>query len=232
MYLEDVLVVAGQTLSRLVEDYGHKKSEAAKVWGLPENKALAGLRDPAALAAGDVVQIPIPWGIKKPLIVTVEAKGAGFSVSRSGGAGRRLSWVQTVYRHNQPIGPNPHAFCVDACTPDDDLPFYWTDAEIKANPALRRTFSDHPSRSPPSAAAGTTRWRAIVSIAVVTGKRVTVLDSIVWGFNMTPANVITTIGPRDATDIEVTGHLELLANGVGTRGVTFSKEGWSFRTPP
>jgi hypothetical protein len=232
MYLEDVTVGAGQTLLKLVEAYGHKATEAATIWGLPENSALAARGAPATLTAGDVVQIPIPWKMKKPLIITPEARGVGFDVSRTGRRGRRLSWVQTVYRHNQPIGPNPRAFCVDACTPDDNLPFYFTSAEIAADASLRKKFSDHPSRNPPTAVAGTTRWRAIVSIAVVTDKRVTVLEPTVWGFNMTPANAITTVGPRDATAGEVLGHLSMLANGVGTSGTKFKHDGWTFRSPP
>src|SRR3954468_25067750 len=89
---------------------------------------------------------------------------------RTGERGSRLSWVQTVYRHNQPIGPNPRAYCVDACTPDDNLPFYFTNDEIKDEPNPRRHFWDEPNRLAPSAALGTTRWRAITSIAVITGK--------------------------------------------------------------
>lgn len=232
MYFEDVAVGAGQTLLDLVVAYGHRATEAPKIWALPENSHLAQRGGPQLLAAGDVVQIPIPWRIKRPLIVRVEPRGAGFEVTRTGRQGSRLSWVQTVYRHNQPIGPNPAAMCVDACTPDDNLPFYFTDAEIAGDPSLRRKFSDHPSRDPPAAAIGTTRWRAIVSMAVVTIKRVTVLDSTVWGFNMTPGNVVTTSGPRVASELEVAGHLNLLANGVGTTGTKFSRDGWTFRAAP
>lgn len=74
MHLEDVTV--GQTLENLVLAYGHRASEAAKIWALPENALLA----------------------------------------QRGGS-----------QHNHPIGPNPAAACVDACTPDDNLPFYFTE---------------------------------------------------------------------------------------------------------
>jgi hypothetical protein len=38
--------------------------------------------------------------------------------------------------------------------------------------------------------------------------------------------------PASASGPEIAGHLALLAGGVGTRGVSFSKEGWTFRLPP
>ncbi len=231
MFFEEVIVGRGATTAGLVIAYGHQATDVARIWALPQNATLAARGDPTGLASGDTLRIPIPWRMNRPRL-RVEARGVGLEVSRTGRRGERLSWVQTVYRHNQPIGPNPSAWCVDACTPDDDLPFYFTDAEIAADPTLRGTFSDHPSRSPPSAIMGKTRWRAIVSIAVVTAKRVTVVDSTVWGFDMNPANIITTVGPRPASGSEVNGHLTLLSGGVGTSGATFASQGWTFRKAP
>ena len=232
MYHEDVKVKKGETVSGLAVAYGYAASDWQKIWNDPKNADLVKKRQkPEHLNVGDVLFVPIPWmTVSRTLLV--EANGVGLTVRRDGGLGRQLSWVQTVYRHNQPIGPNPSPFCVDACTPDDNLPFYWTDAEIRKDPTRRKTFIDHPSRAAPSAALGTTKWRAIVSIAVVTEKRVTVYDSWVWGFDMTPANAITKIGPRQAAAGEVAGHLNLLRKGLGTAKDDFGKQGWTFRTPP
>jgi hypothetical protein len=174
--------------------------------------------------------VEIPWKTVTRTLTT-HANGATYEATRDGGAGTRLSWVQTVYQSNQPIG-GTNTFCVDACPPDDNLPFYWTDAELVAKPERRKKFSDSPSRPAPSAAAGDTKWRAVLSLAVVTGKRITVFDSYVWGFDMTPANAVTTVGPRAATDGEVAGHLNLLKNGVGTGAGSFTVQGWTFRLPP
>lgn len=229
MFYEDVKMKGGETVSGLAVAYGYSGSDWGKIWNDSKNLALTAARGkPERLQVGDTIAIPIPWSINSKTL-NVEARGVGFEAKRSGGNGSRLSWTQTVYRHNQPIGPNPNPFCVDACTPDDNLPFYWTDAELTKDPTLRKTFIDHPSRNPPTAAAGTTRWRAVVSLAVITEKRVTIWDSLVWGFDMTSANVITKIGPRAATAQEVTGHLNLLRNGKGTGPVTFKAGGWSFR---
>lgn len=227
MFFEDVAVTNGQTAEKLVSAYGHSERKARSIWALPENRALA-RGDLTTLKPGDIFNVPIPWRLTVK-VFRVESRGVSFELARDGGRGSRLSWVQTVYRHNQPIGPNPRAFCVDACTPDDDLPFYWTDAEVASEPNLRRWFMDSPSRNPPSAAAGPTRWRAVVSAATVTGKRVTVFGSTTWGFNMDPSGAVRHIGPRAAVGEELTGHLHLLANGVGTRGISFSRQGWSFR---
>lgn len=150
---------------------------------------------------------------------------------RDGELGERLTWVQTVYQHNQSIlGTTP--FCVDGCPADDNAPFYWTAAEIAGSPGLRKRFEDYSQRNPPTAANGTTKWRAVLSLGVVTGRRVTVWNSLVWGWNMTNTNDITPIGPRAATAQEIAGHLNLLRNGRGTGPLTFGKAGWTFRSAP
>ena len=79
---------------------------------------------------------------------------------------------------------------------------------------------------------GTTKWRAVVSLAVVTKKRVTIWDSLVWGWNMTSAGVVTTVGPRAAMPMERAGHLNLLRSGIGTGPLTFGEAGWTFRSAP
>jgi hypothetical protein len=165
-------------------------------------------------------------------VLVAEANGAGFTADRDGRRGRRLNWVQTVNQDNQAIAGTTQ-FCTDACPATDDLPFYDTNADLAANPGWRRHFEDHPTRgTPPTAAMGTTNWRAIVSIAVVTGRRVTVFNSIFWGFDMAPGGAVSTVGPRPATGAEVTGHLNLLHTGVGTSGTAFGRMGWTFRRPP
>jgi hypothetical protein len=232
LFYEDVKVKKGETVSEFALAYGYHAAEWRRIWNDGRNSALVANRGrPEHLQIADVVMVPIPWRVVSSSLKT-EAGGVGFELKRDGAKGTRLSWVQTVYRHNQPIGPNPSPFCVDACTPDDNLPFYWTDAEIAADPTLRTKFIDHPSRGAPTAAMGTTKWRAVTSIAVITDKRVTIYDSRVWGFDLTVANVVTKIGPRAATGEEVTGHLRLLKNGIGTAAGTFGAQGWTFRVAP
>jgi hypothetical protein len=230
MFYEDVKLVKGDTVWDLAIAYGYKGPDWKKIWDDPKNKALTSRRGrPESLAIGDVLMIPIPWKVISKTL-NVEARGVGFTVKRDGEKGSRLRWAQTVYQHNQAVaGTSP--FCVDACPPDDNDPFYWTSAELTADPTRRKTFIDHPKRSPPSAAKGTTKWRAVLSIAVVTGKRVTVFESLVWGFDMTTANTITKVGPRAAKANEVTGHVTLLQKGKGTGPDNFGKAGWTFRKP-
>ena len=229
MFYEDYEVKRGDTLWGLAVAYGYKGEQWKKIWGDPKNLGLTTRRSaPERIQPGDKINIPLPWTVVSQSLTNM-GDGALMEAERDGELGKQLTWVQTVYRHNQPIGPNPNPFCVDACTPDDNLPFYWTNAEIKADANLRKKFSDHSSRNAPTAAMGTTKWRAVVSLAVVTEKRVTIWNSTVWGWDMTPANAVTTVGPRTATGYEISGHLNLLRKGVGTGPLTFAKLGWTFR---
>jgi hypothetical protein len=228
MYFEDVRVKPRETVSGLATDYGYKATEWEKIWRSPKNAGLVSLRrDPAHIQPGDLLNVPIPWKfVTKHLSGQVD--GAAIVLERNGELGTRLTFVQTVYQANQPVaGTTP--FCVDGCPADDDDPFYWTATEIAGDPDLRKRFSDHSARGAPTAALGTTRWRAVVSLAVVTEKRVTVYQSIVWGWNMTPANVITIVGPREATGHEIMGHINLLRHGKG-KTVDFKAVGWTFRS--
>jgi hypothetical protein len=228
MYYEDVKIQHGETVSGLATDYAHKATAWEKIWKDPKNARLVALRkDPAHVRAGDILYVPIPWKvISKP--ITPETDGASIVIERDGELGTRITFVQTVYQHNQPLDDTT-PFCVDGCPGDDDLPFYWTMAELTRDPNRRKRFWDHSSRDAPSADKGSTRWRAVVSLAVVTEKRVTVYKSYVWGWNMTTANVITTVGPRESTGPEMMGHINLLRKGKG-KTIDFKTDGWTFRS--
>jgi hypothetical protein len=228
MFYEDVTIVKGDLIWQLAVAYGYKTTEVGKVLGDPKNAPLLARRKEAKfIQAGDVVQIPIPWTVTTQTL-TSTANGATLDLWRDGERGRRLTWVQTVDQGNQAVAGTAQQ-CVDGCPADDNLPFYWTDPETAADPDLRKHFSDTPGRNPPTAAQGTTQWRAVVSLALVTGQRVTVWDSLLWGFDLEPGGKVTLVGPRDATAAEVTQHLTMLTNGLGTGPATFGAAGWTFR---
>jgi hypothetical protein len=231
LFYEDVKTRAGETVAELGADYGYARADWRKIWDDPRNALLASYRDPNKLEAGDVLEIPIPWKVTSRVLVA-EPMGAGFTVDRDGRRGTRLQWVQTVNQGNLALAGTAQ-FCTDFCPPNDDLPFYWTERDLTDDPSLRTRFIDHPWRSPPpTVAAGTLHWRAILSIAVVSWIRVTVFNSIFWGFDMTPAGATATVGPRPATGAEVEGHLNLLRTGLGTSGTPFGRQGWKFRRAP
>jgi hypothetical protein len=149
MFHEDYHIKRGDTISGIGTAYGYKVHDWKKIWENPKNSALVTMRGkPEKILPGDQVHIPIPWVIVSKHL-TKKDDGAEMIVERNGELGKQLTWVQTVYRHNQPIGPNPNPFCVDACTPDDDLPFYWTNREIESDQNLRKKFKDQSSRPPP-----------------------------------------------------------------------------------
>ena len=228
MYYEDLRLKAGDTISGLATEYAYKATDWEKIWKDPKNLRLVSLRkDPANVRPGDLLYVPIPWKLVTKQ-VTLETDGASITLERDGELGKRVTFVQTVYQHNQPIAGTTD-FCVDGCPADDDDPFYWTTAELTTDPTRHKRFSDHSHRGAPSVADGTTKWRAVVSLAVATDKRVTVYKSYVWGWNMTPANAITTVGPREATGPEMMGHINLLRKGQG-KTVDFKTGGWTFRS--
>jgi hypothetical protein len=231
MFYEDVKIERGDTLWQLAVDYGYHGAQWTTIWNDARNARLKEKRkEPRFIQPGDVFQVPIPWTVTLELMSN-QGDGARIDRWRDGERGRRLAWVQTVDQGNQPV-PGTIEFCTDGCPADDDLPFYWTNAEVAADPELRRHFWDHSARNPPTAAQGTTQWRATVSLAVITGKRVTIWDSTVWGWDMQPDGTVTLIGPRDAGVMELAVHLGLLAGGMGTGPATFSAAGWTFRTAP
>ena len=234
MFYEDVTITAGHpTLDKIVWRYGHKTTDADSIWNHRRNIEIRMLRSsPEKMQPGDVLHIPIPWRVVSTPMFT-HASGVDIHINRDGGRGLQLRFVQTVNRDNQPFGPRLDRFCSDPCEADDPVnanePFYRTRAEIATTPGWRKQLWDQPSRPNPAAAQGTTRWRAVTSIACVTSKRITIFETKVWGFNLTPAGVVTPVHARNAVRAEVEGHLNLLRNSAGGN---FTRLGWTFRTPP
>ncbi|MBX3567717.1 MAG: hypothetical protein KF914_06635 [Rhizobiaceae bacterium] len=237
MFYEDLKIQRGDTLWALAEAYAYKGKDWEKIWKDPKNAALVAKRKkPELCVPGDEIFVPIPWDVTTTTLIAGTtgsgasmSKGAKMTVIRDGELGKRLSFVQTVFRGNQPIGPNPSPFCVDACTPDDDLPFYFTAPEIKSDPERRRRFFDFSQRPPPGSGKGDTNWRGIVSLAVVTEKRVTIWAHQLWGWDLKENGTLSLVGPRDPNIFELSIHLALLKTGVGTGPLDFGAAGWTFR---
>ena len=98
MFYEDVLVERGETVSGLALAYGYKASEWRKIWDDPRNAALVAKRKvPEHLQIGDTLMVKIPWKVTAKTL-SKQADGGLMEVERDGELGKRLSWVQTVYR--------------------------------------------------------------------------------------------------------------------------------------
>jgi len=227
MVYDEIVIKNGDIISQLANDYGYKTSEWEQVWNHPLNSSLRTQRgSPTQIMSGDKVIIPLPWKITSKIMTPTLDKKFRIDVKRDGTKGKNLKWVQTVFGDNQPLLP-PSPFSVD--WPDDDEPFYWTEAEIMNDPSLRSHFSDKPSRNAPIGRS--THWRGVLSLCSVSGKRVSIFETIVWGVNFGTNGVNTKYQPRPATDYEIEGHLRLLSIGKG-KTQTFKSLGWTFRRAP
>lgn len=255
MYYEEVKIKKGDTLSGLAKAYAYKPTEWPKIWNDMKNKELKARRQkPERIQPGDILKIPIGWRIINTTMTHVAGNTkVNFNAMRDGEEGTNIRWAQTVDRSNQPFGEAPYGrprLVVDPSSPpDDNKPFYYTDFEIQAQPSRRETFSDTPSRGAPEAPSsipfydwartflgrpvGTTEWRAMLSIAVVTDKRVTLIETVYWGFDKDPKGKVTKIPPRKATDLELAEHLSVMRKGFGLKDLPgtmgyFKDMGWTF----
>lgn len=119
MFHDDVRVAPGETLSTLAVAYGYRADDADKLWRDCKNAHLMAHRGAGRnLQAGDLLYVLIPWHLVQSSLVA-QRHGVQIRAERDGELGTRL------YQGNQPIGGTDPS-CVDACPPDDDLPFYWT----------------------------------------------------------------------------------------------------------
>ncbi|MEO1263462.1 MAG: hypothetical protein AAFZ15_31920 [Bacteroidota bacterium] len=235
MYYEDVKIKRNETVSGLASAYGYHPHDWRKIWGNPRNAALVKKRgEPKKIQVGDVIYVPIGWKMKSKDMSPTKSDRNRFrlEVVRSGARNsKRIRWVQTVFQDNY-LADKTTRFCVDACPPDDNEPFYWTNIEINLDPSRQYTFRDKPGRYPPPKDR-TTAWRAVLSLAVVTNKRVTIFESIVWGVDFGKNGKNRPIKPRPATAQEISGHLNVLKKGEGEDQFevrhSFKSTGWTFR---
>lgn len=259
MYYEDVAIKKGDTLSGLAAAYGYKASQWRTIWNDPKNAKLKALRNkPELIQPGDNLLIPINWRVINTTMTHVQGNSrVSFSATRDGEDGRNIRWAQTVDRSNQPFGEAPYGrprLVVDPSSPpDDNKPFYFTDLELQQDPSRRNTFRDTPFRDAPEEETwfpvydwaraflgrpvGTTQWRAMLSIAIVTDKRVTVTDTHYWGFDKDPKGTVTKIPARKASGGEIAEHLDIMRKGFGLKDLPgtkafFKDMGWTFRLPP
>lgn len=179
-----------------------------------------------------------------------------FSKSLATTPNSRLRWVHTVYQGNQP-NKGTTANCVDACPANDNDPFYYATNEYNPYEGFGKTkdykiecgsegvyencyrshasfsFRDRPSREWPKPGMQTTHWRGILSLVAVYDKRVTLVWTGKWGFDLEVGGKIKAIELRKVTSTELSTHLNQLKNGKGVdQSKTFSKAGWEFRLAP
>lgn len=229
LFYEDVKIKSGETIIGLLAEYGFDPNDWREIWNDAKNNNLRTKRKLSTnIRSGDTLYIPIKWRITSK---TLNSATSSFRMvaRRNGHEGGRIDWVQTVYGHNQPnfgtmkVFP---AFSVDLPT-DDNTPFYWTQKEYDDG-QRRNLMSDRPFRNPPTVAQGTTTWRAVTSLCVVTNKRVSIWDTFVWGINFQPNGTNVAYPIRPATQDEINGHLNLLRKKTGLNNVTFTNLGWTF----
>ena len=233
LFYEDVKIKQGETIVGLAAEYGFDPDDWREIWNDPKNTKLKTTRKLSTkIKAGDILYIPIKWRIKTKQLQPQKSGVDTFRMTaeRTGKEGLRLDWVQTVYGHNQAnfmeSKPFPQ-FSVDEPT-WDNTPFYATQEHFDTNVLKRTQTRDTPARNPPTAKQGTTTWRAVTSLCVVTGKRVSIWDTYVWGIDFQPNGINKAYPIRPAAQNEIEGHLNLLRRKMGTANVPFKELGWTF----
>jgi Domain of unknown function (DUF4157) len=104
-----------------------------------------------------------------------------------------IRWIQTIDTTAPLFGQTPPY--VDFIPPKDDKPFYFSDAlEVTQG----GTFSDNPSRT-----ANNIRWDASLSLVGVSGRTVTRIDSVNYGFDLSSTGTLTLHGPSSTGTISV-----------------------------
>jgi Domain of unknown function (DUF4157) len=104
-----------------------------------------------------------------------------------------IRWIQTI-ETNKPLGGQTSPY-VDFAPPADDKPFYFSDA---MEASYGGKFSDNPSRS-----ANGIRWDATLSLAGVSGRTVTRIDSVNYGFDIDASGVLSLHGPSSTGTADV-----------------------------
>lgn len=239
-YYEDVKLKTGDSLQTLALEYGYDSTNWKDAWyGCKNNNLIPVKKLPTPPKAGDTVFIKIPLRITKCYMKPRQSEtypAFQFNMFRSGTPGKRLRWVQTVDQMNW-LAAHSTRLSVDPVVPDDDKPFYRSDLYYKnslnKDEDLIR-FTDVPTRLAPTKKGDIVGMRLVVSLAIVTNKRVTILYTTYYGFDLSSENKLTQYGPRHATTKEILDHLHLLRHGkTATKRLgTFSKAGWTFRRAP
>jgi len=91
------------------------------------------------------------------------------------------------------------------CGADDNMPFYWTDAEELAHPWV---FSDGPSE--PAPASGRSWIQFMTSLNEVTGNTVNLLVAVAWGFDRMANGEVRAAVMRRASVQEQVSHARSL----------------------
>jgi len=105
-----------------------------------------------------------------------------------------IRWIQTIDT-NKPLLAGQSSPYVDFAPPPDNKPFYFSDA---MEASYGGTFSDSPSRK-----ANGVRWDATLSLAGVSGRVVTRIDSVNYGFDFDPSGKLTVHGPSTTGTADV-----------------------------
>jgi hypothetical protein len=136
--------------------------------------------------------------------------GVDVQLSRIGHACKRLRWVQTVKKRNNPDETQPSEF-VDIG--GNGFPWYNGTAPLDSS-----VFDDTPcGPASPGPHLGL-EWSGTVSITVWTMERITIAKAFTYGFKILPGTTIASVqwNPqvRPATEAEIREHIRILEAGI------------------
>lgn len=240
MFYESVPIVprvTGATAGEIFTQYSIDASELNTILALPHNAALrSSVRGPIQLTTrlqGDLV-LPIDIDVHiatavprvdminglRPLrrvngvpdrsSVKHFTHGVEVRLNRVGRACKRLRWVQTVKKRNNPDPTQPAEF-VDIG--GNGFPWYNGAGAVDSS-----VFDDVPCGPVSPGPDRGLEWSGTVSITVWTMERITIAKAFTYGFKILPGTTIASVrwNPqiRAATDAEISEHIRILEVGI------------------
>lgn len=222
-------------LNDLTTDYGLTRPMLAQIWQMPENRSFLRHSQPPApstlLSGAPYLHVPLqatihnrftpvtdPTGLRPVLVGSNAAPicthGLRMEITRNLKFGRKIAWIQTVKRENDPLSaPRQSIEFVDAGI--NNTPFSSRD------PHNRVLYEDTPCGLV-AASGPQLKWTGTTTLVIRLQQSgmtdmIFLLAGLVWGFEIV-AGSVQPMTPQPATQQQIAHQLTVLRNGTNQYG--------------